>query len=220
MKPIIVYGNTSLCKMIYHEATEMEHFSIAGFSVEKAYLLGRESLLSLPLLAFETIEELYPPSNYDMLVAFTGYKNRGREREDKYIQAKQKGFTLRNFLSSKSDIMPDITWGDNNIVLGLSHMGVSGIIGCNNLIRQQVYLGHDFKMGSHNQVTAGCTIGGECEIKDYCYLGLGSTIISGIELAEGTLVGAGSTVIKSTVPYSKNVGNPSRVIGFRRADTD
>ncbi len=206
--------------MIYYEALQLEDFPIAGFTVEKDYLRGRESILGLPLVAFEVIESIYPPDQYDMVVAFTGYKNRGHEREEKYQQAKHKGYTLRNFMSSKADIMPDISWGDNNIVLAQAHIGVSGVIGSNNLIRQQVYLGHDFKMGSHNQITAGCTIGGECEIEDYCYLGLGSTIISGIVLAEGTLVGAGCTVIKGTKSYSKNVGNPSRVIGFRHEETD
>lgn len=216
MKQIVVFGNTSLSKMIYYDALGREDFQIAAFTVEKDYLHNRSDFLGLPLVPYENIQDYYPPDVFDMVVVFTGYTDRGREREEKYQMAKFKGYNLRCYVSSKADVMPDITWGDNNIILGQTHMGVSGSIGSNNLLRQHVYLGHDFKVGSHNQITAGSTIGGECEILDYCYLGLGSTIISGIHLAEGTLVGAGSTVIRSTQPYSKNVGNPSRIIGFRQ----
>lgn len=220
MKPVIVFGNTSLCKMIYYDSAGCADFCIAGFTVEKDYLRGRQEFLGLPLLAFEDIEKSHPPDAFDMVVVFTGYKKRGREREEKYLAARAKGYLLRNYLSPRGDIMPDITWGDNNVVLGQTHLGVSGDMGSNNLIRQRVYLGHDFKVGSHNQITPGCTIGGDSQIGDFCYIGLGSTVMSGTALAEGTLIGAGSVVIKDTEPYSKNVGNPSRVIAYRQDEGD
>jgi hypothetical protein len=161
MKRVIVYGNTTLNKMLYYDAAGCPDFEIAGFTVERDYLKGRDQMLGLPLVAFEDISSLYPPAEYDMIVVFTGYHKLGREREEKYLAAKAQGYTLRNFFSPRADVMPDITWGDNNVVLAQSHVGVSAAVGSNNLIRQQVYLGHDLKMGSHNLFTPGCIIGGD-----------------------------------------------------------
>lgn len=217
MKKVIVYGNALLCKMLYYDAIDSVDFEIACFTVEKDYLRDRCELLGLPLMSFEEIQDTYPPQDYDMVVLFTGFR-RMRERVEKYTSAKSKGYNLRNFISPKADITPDLTMGENNIILGQTHIGFGGIMGNNNLIRQHVYLGHEFKLGNDIEITAGCTIGGECEIEDTCYIGLGSTIINHTRIARENLIGAGSTVVKNTEPYTKNVGNPSRIIGYHQEE--
>lgn len=217
MKKVIVYGNALLCKMLYYDAIDAADFEIACFTVEKDYLRDRSELLGLPLITFEEIQDTYPPQDYDMVVLFTGFR-RMRERTEKYDLAKNKGYNLRNFISPKADVTSDIIMGDNNIVLGQTHIGFGGTMGNNNLIRQHVYLGHEFKLGNHIEITAGCTIGGESEIGDLSYIGLGSTIINHTRIAYENLIGAGSTVIRDTEPYSKNIGNPSRVIGYHQEE--
>jgi hypothetical protein len=42
--------------------------------------------------------------------------------------------------------------------------------------------------------------------------------INGITIEEEALVGAGSVVIKNTEPFSKNVGNPSHIIGYHKEE--
>ncbi len=217
MKKVIVYGNALLCKMLYYEAIDSVNFEIACFTVEKDYLRDRSELLGLPLMTFEEIQDTYPPQAYDMVVLFTGFR-RMRERAEKYELAKNKGYNLRNFISPKADVTTDITMGDNNIVLGQTHIGFGGTMGNNNLIRQHVYLGHEFKLCNHIEITAGCTIGGESEIEDLCYIGLGSIIINHTRISRENLIGAGSTVIRDTEPFSKNIGNPSRVIGYHQEE--
>ena len=54
----------------------------------------------------------------------------------------------------------------------------------------------------------------ETKVKKGATLGANSTIVCGIILGEYSLIGAGSVVIKDLKPYSLNVGNPSKQIGW------
>lgn len=214
MKKVIVYGSETLCCLLFHDALDNPDFQIAGFAMDQEYLTGPE-LMGLPLVSFQDLPSLYPAAKFDLLALFNGYSSM-RDREKMYLRAKHSGYTLRNYISSRADAAADITMGDNNVIMGSSHLGFAGVMGCNNLIRQHVYLGHQFNLGSHNIITAGCTIGGHGVIKDSCYIGLGVTIIDHVRIEDENLIGAGSVVIKNTEPFAKCVGNPSRIIGYHR----
>lgn len=216
-KKVIVYGSRKLGKMIYYDSLDNQEFQIACFAVDEEYLADDNSFLGLPQVSIKKVVELYPPDEYDMIALITEYENMHR-RETMYWKAKDIGYTLRNYISPSCDIAPDVIMKDNNLIMGQTHIGVGGQMGFNNTIRQQVYLGHDFVIGNNNVVTAGCKIGGNSEFKNNCYIGLGATIINSLKIAEDTLVGAGSVVIRDTEPYSKNVGNPSRIIGYHKED--
>jgi sugar O-acyltransferase (sialic acid O-acetyltransferase NeuD family) len=216
MKKVVLYGETILRKMLFYDGLGRNDFQIACFCVDRDYWKDN-TFLGLPLISFEDVESMYPPKEYDMIALMAGYTGM-RIRNSMYLKAKEKGYTMRNYISPKADITPEVTLGENNIILGHTHIGLAGMMGNNNLIRQNVYLGHDFNLGNNIVITAGCNIGGNSVIKDNCYIGLGSTIKNNITLEEETLVGAGSVVIRNSEPYSTNVGNPSRVIGYHKEE--
>jgi acetyltransferase-like isoleucine patch superfamily enzyme len=47
------------------------------------------------------------------------------------------------------------------------------------------------------------------------WIGNNAVVLSGVRVETGSVVGASSVVTKNTLPYSINVGNPSRIIGYR-----
>jgi sugar O-acyltransferase (sialic acid O-acetyltransferase NeuD family) len=223
MKKVVVYGNTTLSKMLFYDAVGSVDFEIVCFTVDKEYLQNTE-LLGLPQLDFAKIEKTYPPDEYDMIAVLSGYRCM-RDREKMFLKAKGKGYYLRNYVSPKADFSPTINLGENNIVMAQSHIGIGGSMGNNNIIRQNAYLGHDFHLGNNNFIGPGCSIGGNCMIGNTCFIGLGATITNNITIEDETLIGAGSVVIRNTEPFSKNVGNPAKIIGYHkeegiRMDTD
>jgi sugar O-acyltransferase (sialic acid O-acetyltransferase NeuD family) len=212
MKKVIVYGSLVLAKMLFYDARGNEDFQIACFTMDEGYR-GGDELLGLPWVSYDRILELYPPDQYDMLALFDGYRSM-RARDRIFHKAKNSGYQLRNYISARADVTPEISMGINNVIMGATHIGFGGRMGDNNLIRQNVYLGHEFTLGNNNIITAGCTIGGHCTFENSSFIGLGVTILNRIHIAQETLVGGGSVVIRDTEPYSKNVGNPSRVISY------
>lgn len=215
-KKVIVYGNTMLSRMLYYDALHHPDFDIAGFAVDRMYRTG-DTFLDLPQVCVEEVVDVYPPDEYDMIAILGGYSNM-RNRPKMYDGAKALGYHLRNYISPSCDITPTVVMGENNLIFGQSHVGIGGRMGNNNILRQMVYLGHDFVLGNHNVIGAGSRIGGTCTLEEGCYLGLGVTVINNTRIARESLVGAGSVVIRHTEAYSKNVGNPSRVIGYHEEE--
>lgn len=215
-KKVVVYGNTILSQMLYYDSLQHADFQIVAFTVDEEYLTS-DTFLGLPQVDFTKVQALYPPHEYDMIAVRGGYTHM-RSREVMYLRAKAQGYTMRNYISPTVDTTPSVSMGENNIVFGQTHLGIGGSMGSNNIIRQQVYIGHDFRMNNNNVIGVGCRIGGNCQIEDTCYFGLGAVVVNNTKIAKESLVGAGSVVIRHTEPYSKNVGNPSRVIGYHEED--
>ncbi len=215
MNEVILYGNSTLSQMVFYDACGSS-FKIAGFAVDSAYL-DAPTCCGLPQVDFTEVEAIFPPSRYDMLAVLGGYSDM-RARDSHYRRARDKGYQLRNYISERADITNTVVFGDNNIILGSSHIGINGSMGKNNIIRQNVYLGHDFRIGDNCYIGPGCNIAGNCNIADTSYIGIGATIINNTIIAKESLIGAGSVVIRDTEAYSKNVGNPARIIGYHREE--
>lgn len=214
-KPVIVYGSRQLSTMLYHDSVDHPTFRIACFAADQPFLSGTGMFLGLPHVDFASINELYPPERYDLIAMVTGYDDM-RNRYRMYQKAKAKGYRLRNYVSASCEIANDVAMGDNNLIFGQTHIGYGGRMGDCNTIRHQTYLGHEFELGDFNVITPDCRIGGNCAIGSNCYIGLGATVKNGLAIADDTLIGAGTVVLKDTEPASKNVGNPSRIIGYHK----
>jgi maltose O-acetyltransferase len=61
-------------------------------------------------------------------------------------------------------------------------------------------------------------VSSKIEIGDDVWIGAHCTILSGVKIGKGAVIGAGCVVVKNVEPYTINVGNPSRVIGYRGAE--
>lgn len=48
-----------------------------------------------------------------------------------------------------------------------------------------------------------------------CWIGASCIILPGVTIGKGAVIGAGSVVTSDIEPYSVNVGNPARKIGYR-----
>ena len=217
-KPVIVYGNRSLSKMLYMDAQYSQNFLIKAFIVDDAYLNDDRLFCGLPQVSFSEMFTKYPPQNYDLIVC--DGMNLVKNAEPLFLKVKDLGYTFRNYVSSNSIISNDLVMGINNIILEQVYIGSGGIIGDNNVIRQQVYLGHDFKIKNHTIFNPGVKIGGFLNCESFVFIGLGAIVVDHILLEEYSIIGAGSVVFKSTERGSINVGNPSRNIKGGQHDSD
>lgn len=209
----VLYGIGPTALAFFHEAEANGGIEIAAFCcAHDEITVG--SYCGLPLVPFEDVERLYPPGEYDMLTLF-GHR-RMRDREDAFLAARRKGYTMPNYISGKANIESGVTMGMGNIVCAFAHIGFGYTLGDGNIIRQNVYIGHQGQMGSHNIFSPGATIGGKCTIHDLTFVGLNATIATYADIGTECLIGAGSLVLKSTEPYSVSFGSPARPMRYHR----
>lgn len=100
-----------------------------------------------------------------------------------------------------------------------------------------IYTGHGVTIGARVAIAANCTLAptnhefrsrdrpiteqgfmasrGGIVIEDDVWIGANVVILDGAVLRKGSVVGAGSLVLGELPPYSINVGQPAKTIGYR-----
>lgn len=207
-KRVLLYGRRLFARLLFHDAKNRSDFIIDSFVVDDQFF-ETDFFLGLPVYKFSEIERIKSPNNFDMIVCDASINIPNNKL---YEKAKNKGYSLRNYISHHAIVHDTVILGDNNIIFEQAYIGPDVSIGNNNVIRHQVYIGHDGSLGNHNIINAGTKIGGNNHIGNGNYIGLNSTIIHNMTIGDESIIGAGSVVIRNIESYTKNVGNPSRKI--------
>src|SRR5271170_6720401 len=97
MKKLVIFGSKDLAQLAHYYFGKEQGREIAAFTLDREYVT-QESFCSLPVVAFENIEERFPPADYDMFVALS-YTQMNRLRERKCQEARAKGYSLSTFVS-------------------------------------------------------------------------------------------------------------------------
>lgn len=214
-KRVVIYGTGKLTELLCALVEQNMKIEIAGFAADDEYV-NSDTYKGYPLVCFRDVQDAYPPSDFDMLALF-GHKCM-RDREMKFLAAKDKGYRLINYIDDTAFVSASVTIGENNVIFGQTYIGLSGKMGDNNVIRPNTYVGHDFKISNHIYIAPGCNIAGYCTIKDFCFIGIGSVITSRVTLEDETLLCAGSLLLKDTEKYSKYLGSPAKKVGEHEAE--
>jgi hypothetical protein len=65
---LIIIGDRPFAEVAYEYFTHDSKYEVVAFSVEQAYL-ERDTLLGLPVVPFENVEEVHPPDEHSFFVA-------------------------------------------------------------------------------------------------------------------------------------------------------
>jgi sugar O-acyltransferase (sialic acid O-acetyltransferase NeuD family) len=209
VKNIIIYGIGDLVQQLLQDFYGNQSFKIACFTADSDFIHSK-TYSGKPLIPFQDICRNYPPDDFEMLV-IAGYTSMNN-RMEMYNKAKDKGYTMVNYIAPTARIYPNLDMGENNIIMGMNYLGPFGKLGNNNIIRPGCYIGHHFSIVDHNFIAPGCTIGGYSTIEESCYIGIGTTIIHRKTIAKKTLIGAGALILKDTKSHSKYLGHPAKYI--------
>ena len=141
MEKVVIFGATKMAVMSHFYFTHDSPHEVVAFTVDRNYI-KEETLCGLPVVPFEDIESVYPPSEYKMFVAIQ-FGRVNKTRAEKYFQAKAKGYQLINYVSSKASTWPGLLVGDNCfiaegcIIQPFVEIGNNVIMACGSVI------GHD-----------------------------------------------------------------------------
>lgn len=204
-KGIIIYGGGELAKLIAFYLSIDSHYKVEAFTVDRKFINTTDTTNIIP---FDNIDIIFPPENYDMLIA-VGYKCM-RNREIMFNNARNKGYRLINFISSKALYYKDLIIGDNNIILPTAHIEPNVIIGNNNIIWSDTLLCHGLELGNHNYIAPKVVLGANSTIGDLCFFGTRSTMIDQLNIESETFLVAGSTLFTDTKSYYRYAGNPAK----------
>lgn len=209
MAKIIIFGATDLAMLSHFYFAHDTPHEVCAFTVDRAYI-KETTFCGLPVVPFETIEGLYPPSEYKMFVAIW-FGRVNRNRAEKYLQVKQKGYELISYVSSKSSTWPALLIGDNCLVSEGSVISPFVKIGDNVIVAGGV-VGHDSVIGDHCFIASHAVVLGRTTVGPYCILGANCTIRHGVNIARECIIGPGVSITSNTQERGVYTGNPPELL--------
>lgn len=207
-RDVVVFGVRQFASLVWYVLTYDSPLRVAGFTVDAPYITA-ESLHARPVVAFENVHERFPPDEYAMLIPLGG-GGANALRVDKYLQAKEKGYTFVTYVSSRALVWPDLQIGENAMVFEGATIQPMASIGNNCIVRSQANVSHHARVDDHCFLANGAVVGGGARIQERCFLGLASVIRDGITVAPRCVIGAGAVVVSDTRQDGTYVGVPAR----------
>lgn len=211
-QPLIIFGTGDIAQIAKYYFDIDSEYEVVGFTVNQQYLTSK-FVEGKPVIPFENIEAQYPPATYKMFIALS-YSKMNSVREIKYNEAKAKGYTLANYISSKCSYMSQFPPGDNCFIFEDNTIQPFVKIGSNVTLWSGNHIGHHSLIGDHLFISSHVVISGHCIVENNCFLGVNATIHNGITIARETLVGAGAIISKNT--EEKGVYLPAPSAKFKK----
>lgn len=196
MEKVVVFGNGVFAEHMYVLLTHDSPYEVVAFTVDEKYI-KKDKLFGLPVVAFETVETVFSPSAYKMTVPVS-FQRVNRLREQKYTQAKGKGYQLINYVSSRAVTYPGLVLGDNCVILESAVIAPFVEIGNNVTIATSAIIGHHTVVRDHCFVSPAAVILGGVTVEEYSLVGANATIKEEVRIARESLIGSGVTISRDT----------------------
>jgi sugar O-acyltransferase (sialic acid O-acetyltransferase NeuD family) len=205
---LIIVGTNALAEIAYEYFTYDSNYGVVGFSVEKKFM-KTEKFLTLPLIPFEDIEKFYDSKEHFVFVSL-GYSHMNNDRTRLYLEAKNKGYKIASYISSKAFVWRNVKVGEHCFIFEDNTIQPFVEIGDNVIMWSGNHIGHHTKIDNNCFLSSHVVISGFCKVGKNCFFGVNSTIANGLSIEDFCIIGAGSNVIKDTIPNKVYIGNPAK----------
>lgn len=212
---VVIFGNTQTAELANYYLEKDTDYDVVAFTADTKFL-DSDKFENKPIVAFEEIEKLYPPSGFLLFAPLTAVKmNSVRERV--FNQGKLLGYNFCSYISTKATVLSDQI-GENCFILEDNTIQPKTQIGNNCVLWSGNHIGHHSTIGHHNFFTSHVVLSGNCKVADNCFFGVNATIRDYCDVAKGTLVGMDASLnLKRTEEWGIYTGVPARLNNRRKS---
>lgn len=208
-KKLIIFGTRDYAQIVYEYFTHDSEYQVEAFTVGKDYLKEKE-FMGQPVVAFEELEEHYPPSEYEFHAAIVyGEINRLRARICE--QAKQKGYKLASYVSSRAFVWHNVKLGEHCFIFEDNTVQPFVTLGNNVILWSGNHIGHHSTIDDNVFVSSHVVVSGFCRIGAGTFLGVNTAIGNHLSIGKECWVGQGAVISKDVPDGSLVKGAVSEV---------
>jgi sugar O-acyltransferase (sialic acid O-acetyltransferase NeuD family) len=204
-KPLVIFGTGDIAQLAHFYFSRESDYDVAAFTVDRAYLPDG-LFCGLPVIAFDSLTEHYPPSTYDLFVALS-YAQLNAVRRDKYLAAKALGYSLASFISPRASLLNDGQIGDNCFIFEDNTIQPFVRIGNNVTLWSGNHIGHHSVIKDHCFIASHVVVSGGVEIGEQCFIGVNATLRDHIKIGDRCVIGAGALLLADAEAEGVYIGN-------------
>jgi sugar O-acyltransferase (sialic acid O-acetyltransferase NeuD family) len=196
LSTVVIFGTGMMARRLWAYFEKDSDDEVVAFTVDGEHLNER-SLLGLPVVPFEELENGFPPGTCEICVS-VGYRDVNQARARACERCLARGYTLASYISSIAHRFEPSTIGTSNTLL-LERVTVQpfATVG-DDVILMGCSVGHEATVGDHCFIAGGAVVGGGATIGPYCFVGMNATIRNEITIAPRCVIGAGAVIKEDT----------------------
>jgi sugar O-acyltransferase (sialic acid O-acetyltransferase NeuD family) len=185
-QPLLIIGASAFAEVAYEYFTHDSEYQPVAFVVEREHI-DRTTLVDLPVVAFEDVESLYPPSDHAFYAAMV-YTGMNRLRTRLMDAAKDKGYRPASYISSQAFVWPNVIIGEHCFIFEDNTVQPFVEIGDNVVLWSGNHIGHHSRIGSNTFVSSHVVVSGFVTVGDSCFLGVNATLGNNLTVGDDTWV--------------------------------
>jgi len=193
MRKLIIFGGADIAELAHYYFSNDSDYRVVAFTLDAEYI-NESSFCGLPVVPFEEVQQGHPPSAHDLFVAL-GYSKLNTIRKEKFLAAKEKGYALPSFISSKATNLNAADIGDNCFILEDNTIQPFVTIGNNVTLWSGNHIGHHSVIQDHTFISSHVVVSGGVEIGEQCFIGVNATLRDHIKIGFRCVIGAGATIL-------------------------
>ena len=203
-KLLVIFGSGDIAQLAHYYFSADSNYEVVAFTLDAKYIL-EEEFCGLPVVAFENVAEKYSPQSHDIFVAI-GYSKLNAVRKEKFLAAKEKGYKLASFISSRATVLNEGRFGENCFVFEDNTIQPFVTIGNNVTLWSGNHIGHHSVIHDHTFIASHVVISGGVEIGEQCFVGVNATLRDHIKIGDRCVVGAGALLLADAAPEGVYIG--------------
>lgn len=195
-RKLIIVGDSAFAEIAYEYFTYDSDYDVVAFAVERAYL-QRDTMAGLPVVAFESLPEVFDPAEHEVYVA-TVYTQLNRLRTRLSQEAKAKGYRLASFISRHAFVWRNVEIGEHCFIFEDNTVQPFVKIGDNVVLWSGNHIGHHSTIGDNCFVSSHVVISGFVDVGENCFLGVNSTVANNVKIGKDCWLAPDVTIVKDT----------------------
>jgi len=197
-RKLVIAGDSAFAEIAREYFDCDSDYQVVAHAVEQPYL-KRTELNGLPVVPFESVEQHFSPADHDLYVAAT-YTQLNRLRARLARTAKEKGYALASYVSSRAFVWRNVRLGEHIFVFEDNTDQPFVELGNNVVLWSGNHIGHHSVIRDNVFVSSQVVISGFCDIGANSFLGVNATIANNITLGADNWLGPNTTIMKNTEP--------------------
>jgi sugar O-acyltransferase (sialic acid O-acetyltransferase NeuD family) len=196
MARLVIFGTGDIARLAHVYFDRDSEYEVVGFAVDAAY--RQDSMFrGLPLIDFEEVSQRFPPEDHALFIAVS-YSQMNGLRAARFETARQLGFRLPSYVSSRCTFLTDEPPGQNCLILEDNTVQPFVTIGNNVTLWSGNHIGHDTRIEDHCFLASHVVLSGHVRVGSASFIGVNATVAHGVSIAPRSLIGAGAVIVDDT----------------------
>lgn len=192
-KQLVIFGSGDIGQIAHYFFTTDSDYEVVAFTLDENYI-NEPEFCGLPVVSFGDVDKQYPPDSHDFFVAL-GYSKLNAVRKEKFLAAKEMGYKLATFVSSRATVLNEGRIGENCFIFEDNTIQPFVTIGNNVTLWSGNHIGHHSVIYDHTFIASHVVVSGGVEIGEQCFIGVNATLRDHIKVGDRCVIGAGALLL-------------------------